>query len=136
MTVHVQLSILLSDTSVNPCYKHFNWKRWQRGRMLCIFKASECGHEMDRPTCGTGWEKGVVYKHRIKQSLYSYFWYFFYFSFFVFSFLKKKTDCTELNLYAYSELSNSNSSVMAKKEKGRERGIHPRKKKKSLITNH
>lgn len=39
----------------------------------------------------------------------------FYFSFFVFSFLKKKTDCTELNLYAYSEFSQLYSSVVAKK---------------------
>lgn len=93
VTVHCRATSSPQWHKCNSCYKHFKLKRWQRGRMLWIFKASEYGHKMDRPTLWNWVRKGeggaCIYKHRIKQSLYSYFWYFF--SFFVFFFLKKKT---------------------------------------------
>jgi len=49
---------------------------------------------------------GGVYKDNKTVTLFL-FLILFYFAFFVFFFLKKKTDCTELNLYAYSEFINS-----------------------------
>lgn len=52
-------------------------------------------------------KRGRVYKHNKTVTLFLFLILFFNFSFFVFFFLKKKTDCTELNLYVYLEFSNS-----------------------------
>lgn len=60
--------------------------------MLRIFKASTgINGQTDRLN------SGGLYKHNKTVTLFL-FLILFYFSFFVFSFLKKKADCTELNL--------------------------------------
>lgn len=58
MTVHVQLRILISDTSVIHVTSTSIEKCDKKGGGCCVLlKASKYGQEMDRLTVGTGRER-------------------------------------------------------------------------------
>lgn len=131
MTVHVQLR-LLSDTSVIHVTSTSIWKGDKGGECCVYLKQVSMDIKWTDWLVELGEEQGGrVYKHRIKQSLYSYFWYFFLFFLFCLFLFKEKNWLYRTKSICLFRVFQLYSSLMVKKEKkGREQGIHQKKGEK------